>query len=65
MCGRRVRSLKTRVERKCCIRTGRPDGPSSTVEVYKLEESEEEVTVFVGVGSPEEAGMQQVGRLQE
>ena len=40
-----------------------PDGPSSTVEVYKLEESEEKVAVFVGVRSPEEAGMQQEGKI--
>ena len=31
------------------------------MEVYKLKESEEEVTVLVGVGSSEEAGMQQEG----
>ena len=33
------------------------------MEVYKLEESEEEVTVLVGVESPEEAG-KQLGREQ-
>ena len=35
------------------------------MEVYKLEKSEDEVTVLVGVGSPEEAGMQLGGKLQE
>ena len=29
------------------------------MEVYKLEESEEQFTVLAGVGSPEEAGTQQ------
>ena len=33
--------------------------------VYRLEESEEEFTVLVGVGSPEEAGTQGEGVLQE
>ena len=32
-------------------------GPGSTVEVYKLEKSEEEVTVLVGVRSPKKAEM--------
>ena len=40
-----------------------PDGPSSTVEVYKLEESKEEDTVLVGVRSPKETGTQH-GRQQ-
>ena len=35
------------------------------MEVYKLGESEEEVTVLVGIGFPEEAGMQQGGQFQE
>ena len=38
--------------------------PGSTAEVYKLEESKEENTLLVGVGSPEEAGTQQE-QLQE
>ena len=38
--------------------------PGSTVEVYKLEESGEEVTVLVEVRPPEEAGSQQGGQLQ-
>ena len=29
------------------------------MDVYKLKESKEEITVLVGVGSPEEAGTQQ------
>ena len=35
------------------------------MEVYKLEELEEDDTVLVGVGSPEEAGTQHGGQLQE
>ena len=35
------------------------------MEVYQLEESEEEVTVLVDVGPPEKQGMQQEGQLQE
>ena len=31
------------------------------MEVHKLEEYEEEVTVLVGMGSPEDAGTQQGG----
>ena len=34
------------------------DEPSGTVEIYKMEESEEEDAVLIGVGSPEEAGTQ-------
>ena len=33
------------------------------MKVYKLEESEEQDTVLVGVGFPEEAGTQQGGQL--
>ena len=33
------------------------NGPISTAEIYKLEELEKEVTVLVGVGYLEEAGM--------
>ena len=58
---RRIRGLKARVGWECCISRGRPDGPSRTVEVYKLEESSEEVTVLVCVGPPEKKG----GQLQE
>ena len=42
-----------------------PDGSISTVEEYKLEEFKEEVTVLVGVGSPEETGTQHGGQLQK
>ena len=35
------------------------------MEVYKLEEFKEKDTVLVGLGSPEEAGTQQGGQLQE
>ena len=47
------------MEQECCISRG---GTDSTVEVYKLEEFEEENTVLVGVGSPEETGTQQEGQ---
>ena len=40
---RETRDLKTRVGRKCSISRG---GPDYTVEVYKSEESEEEITVL-------------------
>ena len=35
------------------------------LEVFKQKESEEQVTVLVDVGSPEEAGPQQGWKLQE
>ena len=35
------------------------------MEVYKLEKFEEEDTVFVDMGFPEEAGLQQGEQLQE
>ena len=35
------------------------------MEVYMLEGSEEEGTVLVGVGPPEEAGTRQEGQFQE
>ena len=53
---RRIRGLKARVGHAYCIGKGEPDGPGSTVKVYKMEESEEEDTLLVGVGSPEAAG---------
>ena len=43
MSRRRIRSLKTRMGRDCCISRGEPD---CTVEVYMSEESEERVTVL-------------------
>ena len=48
MGGERIRGLKARVGCECCISRRGPDG---AVEVYQLEESEEEITVLVGVGS--------------
>ena len=45
------KSFQSEDGRKCCR-----GGTYKTVEVYKLEKSEEEVTVLVGVGSPQEAG---------
>ena len=42
---------------ECCISRRGPDGIGSSVEIYKLEKSEEEDTVLVGVRSLEEAGM--------
>ena len=62
---RRVKSLKARVGRGSCISRGKPDRPGQTVELYKLEESEEEDTLLVGMESSEEAGSQQTGQLQE
>ena len=56
MGGRGKRGLKARVGRECCISGGGPDGLSSTIVLYKLVESEQEVTVLAGVGSPGEAG---------
>ena len=47
---------------ECCIGRGGPGGLSWTVDVCKLEEPEKEVTVLVGVGSPE-AGTQQRGQI--
>ena len=58
MCGRGIRGLKAKVKWKCCISRV---GPDLTVEVCKLEESEEKVTVLL----PDEAGMQQREQLQE
>ena len=60
-----IGGLKARVGLECCASREGEDGQSSTVEVYKLEESKEEVTVLVDVGSPEEAGTQEGGQLQE
>ena len=51
MGGRGKRSLKARVGRKCCI--GRGEAKMNSA-VYKLEDSEEEVTVL-----SEETGTQQ------
>ena len=48
--------LKARVGWDCCISRVGLDRPDYTVKVYKLEGSEKEVTVLVGLGSPEEAG---------
>ena len=52
MGGRGIRDLKARVDQECCI-SGR--GSDCTVKVYKLEESEKEVTVLF----LEKAGTQQ------
>ena len=65
MSKRRIKGLKAKVGRKCCIGRRGADGPVSTVKIHKLEESEEEITVLVDVGSPEESGTQQEGQLQE
>ena len=62
---KRIEGLKARVGYECCISRRGPDGSDRAVEVYQLEESEEEVTVLVGVGSLKKAGMQQGGQLQE
>ena len=60
--GKRIRGLKARMGCKCCISRRGPDQP---VEVYQLEESEEEVTLLVSIASPKKAGTQQGGQLQE
>ena len=62
---KRIRGLKARVGCECCISRRGPDGPDCAVDVYQLEESDEEVTVLVGVGSPKKAEMQQGGKLQD
>ena len=49
---REIRGLKARVGQECCISSGGPDGLSSTMEIYMLEED----TVLVSLASPEEAG---------
>ena len=65
MGGKRIRGLKARVGCECCISRRGPDGPDRAVEVYQLEESEEEDTVLVAVASPKKAGTRQRGQLQE
>ena len=50
-----------RVQREKILNERKGNNRERTVEMYKLEESDEEVTVLVGVGSLEEAG----GQLQE
>ena len=52
MGGKGIRGLKARMRCECCISRRGPDGPYQAVEVYQLEESKEEITVLVGVGSP-------------
>ena len=52
MGGREIRGLKVRVGRECCISRR---GSDCTVEVYKLEKSEEQITEL----SPEKAVTQQ------
>ena len=53
MGGKRIRSLKVRVGCKRCISRR---GPDLAMKVYQMEESEEEVTVLVGVESPKKVG---------
>ena len=65
MGGKRIRGLKARVGCDCCISKGGPGGPDRAMEIYQLEEYEEEFTVLVDVGSPRKAGTQQGGKLQE
>ena len=62
---KRIRDLKARAWCECCISRRGPDGPDSAVEVYQVEEFEEETTVLVGGGSPKKSGSQQEGQLQE
>ena len=65
MGGKRIRGLKARVGCECCISRRTSDGPNRAVEVYQLDEAEEEITVLVEVGSPKKAGTQQGGKLHE
>ena len=58
MGGKKIRSLKVRVGGECCISRR---GPDRTIKVYQLEESDEEVTVLVGV----ESQKKQEGQLQK
>ena len=51
MGGRKVGELKTRVGRERFIAKKRPDGPGGRVEVYKLEEPDEEDIMLIDVGS--------------
>ena len=52
MGGKRIKGLKARVGCECSISRRGPDGSDWAVEVYQLEESEQEVIVLVDVGSP-------------
>ena len=61
MGGKRIRGLK--VWRECCISKERARWARLSCEVYKLEESKEEVAVLVGVRLLEEAGTQQGKQL--
>ena len=54
-----------RVGQEHCIGRGGPDGPGCTVEVYKLEEPEEEVTALKDMRPSGEVGAQQGRQLQE
>ena len=65
MGGRRVECLSTRMRRERCIVEGGSKGPGWTVEVYKLKDPEEEVTVLVSMGPPGQAETQQEEHLQE
>ena len=62
--GTRVGYLKTRTGRDRCIGKGWARWTRSNVEIYKLEEPEEENTVLVGKGPPEEARTQPAELLQ-
>ena len=48
MGGKRIRGLKSRMGWKCCISKR---GPDDAMEVHQIEESEEEITVLVGVAN--------------
>ena len=65
MNGKKIRGLKARVGCECCISRRGLDGPDSAVEVYQLDDFEEEVTVQIDVGSPKKAETHQGGQLQE
>ena len=58
MDGKRIRSLKARVRKECCIDKERLDRPDSTWVAWEMKKSKKEDTVLVGVASLEEARTQ-------
>ena len=60
MGGRKIRGLKARMGWEYCGSRGKPDGPGSTVEVYKLEGSKRKTQSSLVWDLPKEHG----GQLQ-
>ena len=50
------RDLKARVRQECCIGRAGARWPGCTMEICKLEESEGEDKLWIGVGSRQETG---------